>query len=352
YLVRGSEKTALIDTVDPAKQSLLAQHLVNVDKVDYVVSNHTEQDHSGCIPFVLETYKNAMVLCTKKAKELLVDHLHIEPHRVRVVEDGETISLGGKTLQFLQTPWVHWPETMCTYVGEDRVLFSCDLFGSHLATSNLFAGDDPGVIEAAKLYYAEIMMPFRPSVRKNLARVRELAIDLIAPSHGPLHDQPNRIFSAYEQWSSDRVSNSVVLAYVSMHGSTEAMADHLAAALVDRNIRVHKFELTTTDPGKLAVALVDAATVVLGTPILNAAAHPAAIYAAQLVNVLRPKTRFAALFGSYGWSEKGLEGLAQALDSLKLEMLGTVICKGKPRQETLLALERLADVIRDKHSTI
>ncbi|HOK76193.1 MAG TPA: FprA family A-type flavoprotein [Verrucomicrobiota bacterium] len=352
YLVRGSERTVLIDTVDPAMENVLAGHLADVDRVDYVVSNHTEQDHSGSIPFVLNKYKNAVVLCTKKARELLTDHLDIQPDRIRTVEDGETVSLGDKTLQFVHTPWVHWPETMVTYLPEDRILFSCDFLGSHLATPELYAGNDPLVMEAAKRYYAEIMMPFRPSVRKNLAKVRELTFDIVAPSHGPIYDHPENILSAYADWSSDRVSNEVVMAYVSMHGSTEAMANHLLAALVERGVKVHKFELTTTDLGKLAMALVDAATVVVGTPILNGGAHPVALAAAHLVGVLHPKLKYGAVIGSYGWSTKGIEQIADAVAGLKLETLGTVLCKGRPRQETFVALDNLADVIRDKHASL
>ncbi|MDH7501394.1 MAG: FprA family A-type flavoprotein [Verrucomicrobiota bacterium] len=352
YIVRGSERTALIDTVDPAMENVLAGHLGDVDRIDYVVSHHTEQDHSGSIPFVLNKYKDAVVLCTKKAKELLADHLDVQPDRIRTVEDGETVSLGDKTLQFVQTPWVHWPETMVTYLPEDRVLFSCDFLGSHLATSELYAGNDPLVMEAAKRYYAEIMMPFRPSVRKNLAKVRELTFDIVAPSHGPIYDHPENILSAYADWSSDRVSNEVVMAYVSMHGSTEAMANYLLAALVERGVKVHKFELTTTDLGKLAMALVDAATIVVGTPILNGGAHPVALAAAHLVGVLRPKLKYGAVIGSYGWSTKGIEQIADAVAGLKLEMLGTVLCKGRPRQDAFAALDNLAGAILEKHTAL
>lgn len=352
YLVQGSEKTALIDTVDPAMEQVLAGHLSNVNRIDYIVSHHTEQDHSGCIPFVLSKYDSAVVLCTKKAKELLVDHLDVPPEKIRTVEDGEVVSLGDKTLRFIYTPWVHWPETMSTYLPEDRILFSCDFLGSHLATSELYAGEDPMVIDAAKRYYAEIMMPFRPSVKKNLAKIRELNFDLAAPSHGPIYDRPGVILSAYEHWSSDRVANEAVIAYVSMHGSTEAMANHLLAALVERGVKVSKFELTTTDLGKLAMALVDAATIVLGTPVVNGAAHPFALSAVHLVSILRPKTRFAGVLGSYGWSTKGIDQISNALVELKMENLGTVLCKGKPRQDTFAAIDRLADAIREKHAAL
>ena len=190
YLVAGSEKTALLDTVDPSMEGVLMRQLAGVKRIDYLVSQHAEQDHSGSIPAVLGRYADAVVVCTPKAKQMLVDHLDLRPERIRTVEDGESISLGDKTLRFLHTPWVHWPETMSTYLPEDRILFSCDFFGSHLATSDLYAGDDPRVADAAKRYYAEIMMPFRAAIRADMKKVRVRAEDagLVAeaePDHHP-----------------------------------------------------------------------------------------------------------------------------------------------------------------------
>jgi flavorubredoxin len=350
YLVQGSEKTALIDTVDPAVADSLVGQLANVEKIDYIVSQHTEQDHSGTIPVLLEMYPQSVVLCSTKAKDLLIDHLGIPAERLQTVEDGETLSLGNKTLQFVSTPWVHWPETMSTYLPEDRILFSCDFFGSHIASTELYAGEDTYVLEAAKRYYAEIMMPFRKNVRNNLKKIQDLEFDLIAPSHGPIYDHPDQIIAAYEDWSSDDVANLVVIPYVSMHGSTEIMVNYLVAALVERGVTVQKFELTTTDIGKMAMALVDAATIVIGTPTLNIGPHPNAFSAAYLANNLRPKAKYAAIIGSYGWGGKAVEQITGAIPNLKVEVLGTVMCKGLPREETFAELNALADTIRDKHS--
>ena len=352
YLVRGSDKTALLDSVDPAMEEVLRRQLAGVDRVDYIVSHHAEQDHSGAIPAVMEMYPAAVVLCSRKAKDLLVDHLGIPVGRVRTVEDGETLPLGGKTLRFALTPWVHWPETMVTHLPEDRILFSCDFFGSHIATSDLYAGTDPYVREAAKRYYAEIMMPFRKAIVGNLKKVRQLGFELIAPSHGPIHDHPEGILSAYEDWVSARVSNLVVLPYISMHGSTEAMVDHLVAALVERGVGVQKFELTTTDLGKLAMALVDAATIVIGTPTVHLGPHPAVFSATHLANALRPKLRNAAIIGSYGWGTKAVEQIAGLIPNLEVEVLGTVLCKGAPGDEAFAALDALADAIGERHASL
>jgi len=352
YLVRGGEKTALLDTVDPSMIDVLLRQLEDIGRIDYLVSHHAEQDHSGGIPGVLQKYPEAQLICTPKAKPLLVDHLDVPAERITTVEDGQTLDLGGKTLQFLHTPWVHWPETMCTYLPEDRILFSCDFFGSHLATSQLYAGEDPYVWEAAKRYYAEIMMPFRKIVAKNIEKVRPLELKYIAPSHGPIYDRPQEILAAYEQWVSERAANLALVVYVSMHGSTEMMVNYLLAALAERGVRVQKYELTTTDIGKLAMDLVDAATLVVGTPTVHGGPHPTVFAATNLANALRPKLKYVAIIGSYGWGGKAPEQIAQLIPNLQVELLGTVLCKGLPRQDTLDRLDALAEQIAQKHAAL
>lgn len=352
YLVKGSEKTVLLDAVDPAVTQVLMDQLAEVPRLDYLVAQHAEQDHSGAIPMVLAKYPEAIVLCTPKAKPLLIDHLLIAPERIQTVEDGETLTLGGKTLKFIYTPWVHWPETMSTYLLEDRILFSCDLFGSHLATSDLYSGSNPYVCEAAKRYYAEIMMPFRSMIRNNMKKVRELQVDLIAPDHGPLHDQPEIILSAYEDWISDRVANLVVIPYMSMHGSTAMMVDHLVTALTERGVGVQPFDLSVTDIGKLAMSLVDAATLVVGTPTVHIGPHPHVFAATHLANALRPKVKYAAIIGSYGWGTKAVEQVSSLIPNLKVEVLATIMCKGVPQAEALAALDALADSIKAKHEAL
>jgi flavorubredoxin len=352
YLVRGSDKTALLDSVDPTMQDILLTQLAAVPNIDYVISHHTEQDHSGVIPAVLEKYPNAKLICTPKAQGMLVDHLQVSAERIQTVEDGENISLGDRTLTFIHTPWVHWPETMVTFLKEDKILFTCDFFGSHLATSDLYAGDDPYVYEAAKRYYAEIMMPFRSVIQKNLQKIDDLDFNLIAPSHGPIYDKPQCILDAYRDWVSDRVSNQVVIPYISMHGSTERMVNYLVSSLAERSIRVQKFELSSTDLGKLAMALVDAATIVIGTPTVHVGPHPIVFSVTHLANALRPKLKYAAIIGSYGWGTKAVEQISGLIPNLKVEVLATVMCKGFPRTEDLTALDNLADKIKEKHSQI
>ncbi|MFP4572599.1 MAG: FprA family A-type flavoprotein [Desulfobacterales bacterium] len=349
YLIEGSEKTALLDTVDPPMEEKLMAQLEGISKIDYLISHHAEQDHSGTIGRVLEKFPEASVVVTTKAKTMLMDLLQIPEDKLFTVDDGQTLSLGDKTLKFIHTPWVHWPETMVTYLEEDRILFSCDFFGSHIATSDLYVIDQCRVYEAAKRYFAEIMMPFRSIIAKNLDKLKDYEIDMIAPSHGQIYDDPAWITDAYRQWVNGPPQNLVVLPYVSMHGSTRQMVDYLTAALSEKGVRVELFDLPVTDIGKLAMSLVDAATIVVGTPTVLAGPHPAAAYAAFLANALRPKARFLSIVGSYGWGGKTVETLAGMIGNLKAEVIDPVLCKGLPKQDTLDALDNLADAIASKH---
>ncbi|MBM3141579.1 MAG: FprA family A-type flavoprotein [Chloroflexi bacterium] len=351
YLIKGSEKTALIDTVDPTMEQVLTNHLneLKVKGIDYVVAHHAEQDHSGSIPWVLEKYPKAKVVCTPRCKGMLIDLLLIPEDRIITVEDKETISLGDRTLEFIHAPWVHWPETMLTYLKEDKILFTCDFFGSHLATTDLYMTDEGQVYEAAKRYYAEIMMPFRTNIQKNLEKVKTYKIDIIAPSHGLMYDKPEFIIKAYHSWAFGEPKNIVVLPYVSMHNSTRGMVEHFVGALAQRGVTVKQFDLTVTDLGKLAMSLVDAATVVIGTPTVLAGPHPNAVYATFLANALRPNLKFASIIGSYGWGGKTVEQLVGMLPNLKVELLEPILCKGYPKEADFKALDNLADAIAQKH---
>jgi flavorubredoxin len=351
YLIKGSEKIALIDTVDPTMGQVLINHLdqLGVEHIDYVVAHHAEQDHAGAIPQVLAKYPQAKVVTTPRCKGMLVDLLMISQEKFITVNDKEYLSLGDKTLEFIYTPWVHWPETMSTYLKEEKILFSCDFFGSHLATTDLYATDEGQVYEAAKRYYAEIMMPYRPNIQKNLEKIGDYAIDIIAHAHGPMYDRPEFILKSYHSWVFDAPRNIVVLPYVSMHGSTHEMVKYLVGALAEKGVTVKQFNLSVTDIGKLAIALVDAATIVIGTPTVLAGAHPMVVSAVFLANALRPKLRFASIIGSYGWGGRTVEQLTSMLSNLKIELLEPVFVKGFPKAVDLKALDNLATTIAQKH---
>ncbi len=351
YLIKGSEKTCLLDTVDFDKDKELIEKLksLKIEKIDYIISHHGEQDHSGSIPKILGLHPEAKVVTNAKCKEMLKNHLIIPEDKFITIQDNDTLSLGDKTLQFMIAPWVHWPDTMFTYVVEDKILFTCDFLGAHYASSELYAVDEAEIYTAAKRYFAEIMMPFRSNIKKHLERIDNLDVEIIASSHGPIYNKPNFILNAYKEWISDDVKNLVLFPYVSMHGSVETMAMYFIDELIKRGIQVKPFNLLKTEIGDIAMTLVDAATIVVGTSTVLTGAHPLAFYTVYLANLLRPKTKFASLICSYGWGGKVAEQITGMISNLKVEFLEPVIARGYPKEEDFLALERLADSILKKH---
>jgi flavorubredoxin len=347
YLVKGSEKTALIDTTYPPFTAEYLEILkeTGVGKVDYIVANHGEQDHSGSIPAVLKLFPEAKVVTNARCKGLIADALPVADDKFLEVKDGETLSLGDRSLQFFLTPWVHWPDTMVTYLAEDRVLFTCDFLGSHLASSELYALDEARVEAAAKRYYAEIMMPFRSFIQKHLETLAPLKIDVIAPGHGPVYSRPEFILDLYRRWASDQPLKEVVIPYVSMYGNTLRMVDYLTDKLMEMGLFVTPFNMVGADTGKLANALVDASTVVFASPAVLAGPHPDIVSAAYLMNALRPKTRFVSVIGSYGWGGGIVsKKIIELLTGLKtqLQFLEPVLVKGLPGEEAFKALDSLA----------
>ncbi|HAN04888.1 MAG TPA: MBL fold hydrolase [Elusimicrobia bacterium] len=351
YLVKGAEKTALLDSADPEKAAVLFEYLKAEKKIDYVIAHHAEQDHSGSIPLVLEKYPGAKVVTNPKCKEFLMTHLHLPADKFIEVKDGETLQLGGKTLEFVYLPWVHWPETMGTYLREEKVLFSCDFFGSHLATSALFS-EEHVVYEPMKRYYAEIMMPFRSNIKSHLEKLAKYDIAYICPSHGPVHRNPKFVMDIYRDWAVSEPHNKAVVAYISMHGSTYMLVNRLVSRLQEAGVCVEKLNLDQMDEGRVAMSLVDAATIVIGTPTVLTGPHPKAVYAAHLANLLRPKAKFVSVIGSFGWGGKAVETIAGLIPNIKAEVLKPVMIKGMPTEADLALIDELGALIAEKHKSL
>jgi flavorubredoxin len=354
YLIKYDDDALLIDTVDPAKKEEFFLNLreANVNKISYIIAQHAEQDHAGCIKDVLQEYPGCRVITNKKCKNLLIDELHLEDNDFYEIEDGQVFQFGKKKYQFIFAPWVHWPETFLTYLPEERILFTCDFLGSHFATSKLWSEDTPDIYYAAKRYYAEIMMPFRHMIKNHLDKLWEIPIEIIAPSHGPIYKKPEFILNAYQDWVSDKVSDEVIIPYISMHGSTEKMVYHLTEQLIQKDIKVTPYHLIYTDIGKLAMSLVDAATIILASPTVLTGPHPQVVYAAYLCNILKPKAKYAGIIGSFGWGSKMEEDILQLLKNLKVELLPTVMVKSNPRRDDFIKLNQLAEVIAKNHSNL
>lgn len=354
YLVKGSEKTAIIDTMYPPKSHEYIKRLNenNIGNVDYIIANHGEQDHTGTIPKLLEKYPDAIVITNPKCKENIKEMLLVPDEKIRTIADGEELSLGDKTLKFIYAPGVHWPDTMFTYLKEDNILCTCDFLGAHYTFEDVFAVESEKLCASAKRYYAEIMMPFRPMCKKYTKMIKEMNVDMILPSHGPVYKNPSCILDAYEEWTADEGKNLVVMPYVSMYNSTEEMIDYLGKRLNGKGIQTYKFNIVEGDLGDLAMALVDAETIVMGSSMVLASPHPMAANVAYLANILRPKAKFASFVGSYGWGGNLFGKLGEMLSGLKLDIIEPVLVKGKMKPEDYTRLDKLADEIEAKHKSV
>ena len=351
YLVDGDEKSALIDPVEGSKIEQLFEHLdaLEVKHLEYIVCLHAEQDHSGGAPMLLQRYPKAVIVATQKVADFLESHLHLPKDKMKIMNAGDTLELGGVSLECIPVPFAHWPDNTMYWLADEYLLFSSDLYGSHYVPDVMEKPDEKIQVEQSRTYFAEIMMPFRTHVARYVEKTRELDPAMICSAHGPVWFLPDTILSEYERMCSDKTTRDVAIAYVSMHGSTDKMVKHLAAALVDRGVRVELFDLSVTDIGRLAMALLDAATIVVGTCTVLVGPHPLAAYATLLANALKPKARFLSIVGSYGWGCKAVETLAGMIPNLKVEVLDPVICKGAPRETDLKALDDLAAAIAQRH---
>ena len=354
YLVKGSEKTAIIDTMYPPKTNEYLKRLAEnqIGRVDYIIANHGEQDHSGSISALLEKYPQAVVVTNPKVAENIKSMLHVPEEKIKVISDGEELSLGDKTLKFIFAPGVHWPDTMFTYLKEDNVICTCDFLGAHYTFSDVFAVESNELMKSAKRYYAEIMMPFRMMCKKYTQMLKDMKVDMILPSHGPVYTNPNYILDLYADWTSDTPKNLVALPYVSMYESTKDMIDYLSDKLEAKGVKTFKFDIVDDDLGDLAMALVDAATIVMGTSMVLAGPHPMAVNVAYLAAVLRPKAKFASLVGSYGWGGNLFGLIADLLKPLKLDLVEPLQVKGKPTEEDFKKLDDMAEQIYEKHKSV
>ena len=353
YLIVGSKKTALIDTVNPGfEEELLAKISERIDpaKVDYVVMNHAEPDHANAARDVLAVAKNAKLVAVVKGKEAAMMYFDIPAERIMVVDESSRIDLGGKTLKFVDAPWLHWPETMFTYLEEDKILFPCDFFGSHLAVGEFYADEygNENTLDMAKMYFAEIMMPFRKPGQTAIEKVNKIGPKIIAPSHGMIWREPKIILDEYTKWTSEKFQRKVMIVYVSMWGSTEKMVLALRDALVKKGITVQLFDIPNTEIGHIAKELVDTPVVVVGAPAVLGGVHPVAAYATMLVKALRAPTRYAAVLTSYGWSGGAVKALQGILEGTKIEVLGVVEVKGPPKKAEFDKVTELADRIDEK----
>lgn len=326
YLILA-EKIVLVDTVKrPFYKQLMSRiaSVVDPGKIDYIISNHSEMDHSGCLPEAIAAIKPEKVFASPMGVKALAQNLGLT--NIETVKDGQTLSLGNLTLSFLETRMLHWPDSMVTYLAEDELLFSQDGFGMHLASSERFDDQIPDwllEVEAAK-YWANILLPFCGQVTKVLQRVTDakLKFKYIAPDHGPIwRANPGKIIGLYAKWAKQEAANKAIIVYDTMWNSTETMAHAVGSGLLAEGVPIKVMPLKSNHRSDVVTELLDAGALVVGTPTLNNNLFPTVADILTYIKGLKPKNLVGAAFGSYGWSG---EGVGQVLDQLKAMKLETI----------------------------
>ncbi len=322
------EKIALIDTVKKDFSDQLIDNIskiIDPKKIDYMISNHTEMDHSGSLPRVMHRIgEDKPLYCSKMGAKNLARHF---PHKwnYHAVGTGEKLSLGNRTLTFLETRMVHWPDSMFTYLKEDKILFSSDGFGQHYAGHERFddqIGDD--IMLHAKKYYANILLLYSPLILKLLDTVTQmgLEIDMICPDHGIIwREDPGKIINAYVKWAKQEQEKKAVVIYDTMWHSTKAMADEIAAGITNEGVSARPIHIRSSHRSEIMTEVLDAAAVVVGSPTLNNQLFPTVSDFLVYMKGLKPLNKIGAAFGSYGWSGEAVKLINQELEAMKFDLI-------------------------------
>lgn len=354
YLVRDV-KTALIDAVKrPFADELLKNIAAFTDhsKVDYVVCNHAEPDHSSALPVIMKALPNATLVCDKKCADVLGMYYDTHGWKIRTVSTGDTISLGKRTLHFIETPMVHWPESMFTYIREEKLLFSMDAFGQHYTTSERFDDEVPlcTAIEEAKIYYANIVMLYGKQVARVLEEASKLEIETIAPSHGIIwRSHVDEILKAYGNWANYRVRPKVLVIYDSMWGSTGQMARAISEGATRAGVETKLVYIRASDLTRIATEFIDVPAVAFGSSTLNQGMMPMAGAVLTYVKGLKPLNKAGFAFGSYGWGKGGPEAVDEWLKEMKWEIMREPLkAKYKPTAEVLEECHEAGKMLAEK----
>ena len=318
YLI-SDEKIALVDTVKSNFSDELIDHiteLTSLEKIDYIIVNHVEMDHSSSLPIITKLAKNAKIFSSQRGKDALIEHYGAEFNRVETVKTGDELKLGKRTLRFLEAPMLHWPDSMFTYSIEDKILMPNDAFGQHFASSVRFDDevDECALMEEAVTYYANILMPFAPLITRKIQEVIQMGIpiDIIAPSHGVIwRKDPSKIINAYLKWSSGAAKQKAVVVFDTMWGSTDKMARAIADGIISGGIEVKLLKLRATDNTDVVTEILDAKAVVVGSPTLNSQMFPTIGSFLTYVTGLKPKGKLWGFFGSYGWGGGAVRGMVE-----------------------------------------
>jgi flavorubredoxin len=343
YLI-SDEKTALIDTVRSNFSNELIDHiteLTSLEKIDYIIINHVEMDHSSSLPIIAKLAKNAKIIASQRGKDALIEHYGAEFNRVETVKTGDELKLGKRTLRFIEAPMLHWPDSMFTYLVEDKILMPNDAFGQHFASSGRFDDEvnECALFEEAMTYYANILMPFAPLITRKIQEVAQMGIpiDIVAPSHGVIwRKNPSKIINAYLGWSSGAAKQKAVVVFDTMWGSTDKMARAIADGINGGGIEVKLLKLRATDNTDVVTEILDAKAVAVGSPTLNSQMFPTVGSFLTYVTGLKPKGKIWAFFGSYGWGGGAVRGMVEMAKKAGFEVYEPAIeIKYVPDEEDL-----------------
>jgi flavorubredoxin len=343
YLI-SDEKIALIDTVKSNFCDELIDHiseLTSLEKIDYIIVNHVEMDHSSSLPIIAKLAKNAKIFASQRGKDALIEHYGADFNVVETVKTGDELKLGKRTLRFIEAPMLHWPDSMFTYLVEDKILMPNDAFGQHLAGSGRFDDevDECELMEEAATYYANILMPFAPLITRKIQEIVQMGIpiEMIAPSHGIIwRKDPSKIINAYMDWSSGVAKQKAVVVFDTMWESTDKMARAIADGITSGDVEVKLLKLRATDNTDVVTEILEAKAVVVGSPTLNNQMFPSVGSFLTYITGLKPKGKLWSFFGSYGWGGGAVKGMIETAKKAGFEVLElNVEVKYVPDQEDL-----------------
>jgi anaerobic nitric oxide reductase flavorubredoxin len=326
YLIQD-EKMALVDTVKHTFSNELLRNiceLVDPQKIDYIIVNHVEMDHSSSLPVIAKYAKNATIIASPRGKDAIIEHYGAD-FNIQTVKTGDQLKLGKRTLQFVEAPMLHWPDSMFTYVVEDKILMPNDAFGQHLASSERFDDevDAHVLMEEATIYYANILMPLAPLIARKLEEVTKMGIpiDMIAPSHGIIwRSDPSKIIKAYSDWSAGVSKNKAVIVFDTMWGSTDMMARAVAEGVASHGVDVKLLKLRAANRTEAMTEITDAKAVVVGSPTLNNGMFPTLSSFLTYATGLKPKGKLWAFFGSYGWGGGAVKAMTEMAQKAGFEV--------------------------------
>jgi len=334
------EKITLIDTVKPQFYDEMIKRIsrvINPEKIDYIISNHVEMDHSGGLPKLMEIAKNATILTSPKGQQGLKSH-YKKDWKFKTVKSGDTLNLGKRNINFVLTPMVHWPDNMVGYLAEDKILFSNDAFGQHLASSERFDDKLPIqiVLEEAKKYYGNIVLPYGNQVAKALEAVSGLDVEIIAPSHGAIWRlHISEIIECYKKWSANKTEDVAVIVYDTMWNSTEKIAYAVQSAFEAKGITTKMRNLKTNHISDVITDVVTAKYICVGSPTLNNNMLPTVAAFLTYLKGLAPKNRVGLAFGSYGWGGQSIDQVEDVLESCGFDLLDQIKIQFIPDDNTL-----------------